>query len=258
MKYIIDYLRECNPDLLIKYCVDKHMECSFDKENLDVDKMEASYRYVLDKCKNFSEYTWFRKKYTFKFEYIPEFLSSDSVPENLSGHNRFAECFIHCFLRNKNYIKPAEGLKPWGGKGEDPNDAPEGYYNCNYDDHNEKFAVHMPWRIIVNLEAEFDESVDGFELEELMAEFLWEITFDGFEENSYQGLRKLLEDRDGEKTIPWEDVKKELNDFMENRNPDETETTTDDGFKIRFSESAVEDLKDMIREEQQSDFDERD
>jgi hypothetical protein len=242
MKYLKDYLKECNKYLLLEILANKHIELSFKpEEEHDIDLVKEGYEKVIDKCLSFGEWKLYRKKYKVWFSMQDEMFSDDD------------EKYIDVCLRNLNYIKPDDGLKPWGGSCEDKDDAPDGHYNINHNDYNERFAIHLPWRLLVSLEVDFDESVEGMELEKLMAEFIWEITFDGFEENSYQKLRNQLDQisddiKSGkEKFVDWEDAKKQIKDYIEDRTPDEPIEAGN--FKIRISESALDTLKDIASKE---------
>lgn len=247
MKYLKDYLKECNQTLLLDKIVKQHVDMSF--KECDPEKVREGYEYVLNKCLSFGEWTWWRKKHKICFERIPEVKLSDDEEDTF---------FNQAYLKNLDYVTPPEGTKPWGGKSGDENDAPDGYYNINCDKYNLRYSLHMPWRIIVNLEVEFDPSVCGIELEELMKDFLWDITFDGFEENSYQGLRKQLDEITNriesgeEELIDWEDAKKDIKDFLEDRSP--SKDTPKGDIKIKIAGSAVENLKEILSEQQKSDL----
>lgn len=244
MKTVKEYLKECNRDLLLDTVVAKHIECSFTKEDIDPEECKEGYGRVLDKLTSFGEWTWFRKQHTVWFQELPEMFAEEGEPQ----------VYIDVCLRNKNYIEPDEGLKPWGGDCEDRYDAPEGHYNINWNDYNERFSVSMPWRVVVNLEAEFDDSLNGYELENILAEFLWEVTFDGFEERSYQSMRKNLEevrdriDSGEEECIPFDEAIKDIRDYAEIRGEDDV-VETKNGMKIEFAASALEDIKEIIVED---------
>jgi len=252
MKYLIDYLRECNKEALLDKITKNHIERSFEAENEDYEAVYVGYEKVLDRLFNLPKYTWYREKYKVWFRYMPEF-----PLEYYEKDERDPEYYIDVCMRNRNYEEPPEGLKPWGGKSGDKNDAPEGHYNCNYDNYNENYATSIPWRLIVNLEVDFDDSVNGIEVEELFAEFLYEITFDGFEEKSYMKLKKELKeitariDSGEEKMIPWEDVKKELKDMIEDRTP---LSETDKNYSVKISESAFENMKEVVKKDIQKEF----
>ena len=242
MKYLVDYLRDCNRELLLDTITNKHVECSF-HEDINADECKEGYSMVLDKLLSFGEWTWFRDKYTVWFNVMDELFPEEGE----------SPVYIDVCLRNKNYIIPTEGLKPWGGKCEDRYDSPEGHYNVNWVDYNQRASTSMPWRILVNLEVEFDESVNGYELEKLLSEFLWEVTFDGFDENSYQAMRKELTDLTDrldsgeEKVYTFDEAMKEIDDFAEVRG--NTYENSDNNNIIQFSERAVSDIKEIIADD---------
>jgi len=95
--------------------------------------------------------------------------------------------FIEVCLLNLKYVKPAKGLKPWGGR-----NCPEGYYNCNANKYNQYFAVGCSnWSDIID--TKIIVKVKGLEWWKVLGEILWELTFYGFTEESHEKFITKLE-----------------------------------------------------------------
>lgn len=242
MKIFKDVIRTANHELILDKVVEIHKQSNFDVE-FDADDARNAYSRVLNKLLSFGEWTWFRDKYVLVFRVGDAFANDD-------------DSFIDTCLRNKKFEPFDESLKPWGGNYKDKNDAPDGYYNMNYENHN-KFvsASFMPWRVLINLEFEVNDGVGDIvnTTEDLIAEFLYEITFDGYSESSYtklkRSLKKQIRDIDSgkEELIPWEDVKKNIKDWVEDRTPDNP--TPSGSYSVKFSKTAFEQLKNIVADE---------
>ena len=103
------------------------------------------------------------------------------------GHKYPEVCFF-----NPNYVKPPEGLKPWGGDG-GKTPIPEGCYDCNDNKHNEFFACGFAkWSEVIDTPIINDL---GCSTEKLLAEMLWEITFYGWTEEKQGEFVAELEER---------------------------------------------------------------
>lgn len=91
-------------------------------------------------------------------------------------------------LLNPKYISPRKNLQPWGGK-----NPPKGYYNCNLNKHNKKFAFGFgDWERYTN--AKIIDDI-GLSLDEIVTEILWELTFNGFTEEEHNKLLNMLKER---------------------------------------------------------------
>lgn len=92
------------------------------------------------------------------------------------------EAFVDVSIKNLDYEgERPEGLRPWGGKPDDKHDAPEGYYNINYDNYHQCFGILFQDRKEL-IDAPVIDEV-GLSDVELVAQILWEITFYGFTED---------------------------------------------------------------------------
>jgi hypothetical protein len=93
-----------------------------------------------------------------------------------------------CFL-NLNYVKPPEGLKPWGGNSKDK--IPDGYYDGNDEKYSETFAAGFtPWSKLIDTPI-INEA--GYPLEKAVAELLWELTFYGWTEEKVKEATLKIE-----------------------------------------------------------------
>jgi hypothetical protein len=131
-----------------------------------------------------------------------------------------------CFL-NRAYVAPKAGLKPWGctnGK-----KAPKGHYDCNAHKHQRTYAAGFtPWSKVIDtpiiIEADYD-------LEKVVCEILWEITFYGWtEELNNKNIDKLKKRLD-EATKEIEEGK-----FVE------LPPKKDGGFKVIIPDSVSQDI----------------
>lgn len=156
----------------------------------------ASYTHVID------EFLSKKKTKPYKFPFLVRRLK-----DPYDG-----KIYTDVSMLNPDYVAPAEGLKPWGGRKGQP--IPEGYYNCNADKHNKVFGCGLtPWRKIIDTEI-INES--GYSLEKIVAELLWEITFYGWSETQVAGtfkdlqgrLTEALEDIDNGQYVELSDLKK--------------------------------------------------
>jgi hypothetical protein len=256
MKIFKQLIESCNRKRVLDEVVEIHLQSDFHQPAMTneefrdhVEELRDGYAHVLDTVTSYGEWTWFRKKYSLCFARY----GGDDDQFN-------PEPYIDVHLVNKNYEEPPEGAKAWGGKHNVKDDAPDGHYNCNYDNFNKHFSCGMmPWRILVNLDFTVDDTLiadyeDGVVIiEQLIAEFLYEITFHGFEENSYKELKSQLKQQmddiesGKEKLIPWEDVKKDIKDWIEDRSVDEPES--DGEYNIKISNTAVNQFKDIITDD---------
>lgn len=86
--------------------------------------------------------------------------------------------YLDVCLRNRKYVKPPKGAKPWGGrKGQR---VPKGKYNCNLNKYNERFSIMgIRWSQLIDTPIENKSKAS---LEEVVAQILWELTFDGWTE----------------------------------------------------------------------------
>lgn len=247
MKTLKDLLKEANKDSVLYKCLEIQFE-SYAKSPSDEEKLKAysAYERVYNKLISFGEWTWFRKKYKLFFHYTDDIL--------LSGCGD-SEKYIDICLLNLNFEPFDESLKPWGGKSDDKNDAPDGYFNINYKNHSKYYSMSfMPWRIIVNLEVEIDDSIceHGISMDTLLAEALYELTFEGFTESSYletkNEIKRRIDNESEEEFLDADDVIKDIKDYMEDRSPTE-QINKNGSFKIKISKTAVEDIKKFFTEE---------
>ena len=92
-----------------------------------------------------------------------------------------------CFSNPKYVGPPKKGLKPWGGK-----NPPKGHYNMNDNRYNEYFSAG--W-------ASWSKSIDlpvvnktKYSLERVVAEILWELTWNGWTEEESTGHINTIKD----------------------------------------------------------------
>jgi hypothetical protein len=248
MNIFLDTIKGSNHDMVLDKVVNIHLSSDFNQVDMDTDefknhalKTREGYQVILDKLLSYGSWTWFRDEYDLFFHTGKDLL--DSSP------------FVDVCLLNKNFEQPDESLKPWGGNSKDKDDAPDGCYNCNYHNHNKFTSISfMPWRVTVNLDFEVDESVGGLldTTEDLIAEYIYAISFDGFTETSYfelkNSLKQRLDDIDmgKEKLIDWEDAEKDIKDWAEDRTPSKS---TEGKYKVKISETALDDLKKIIKDD---------
>ena len=158
---------------------DKLFEYLYNKDNGYVGKTVKfestvkSYTHVIEELK--------KKKKTKPFKYsISVERKRDSIDEKF---------FIDVSLLNPDYVAPEKGLKPWGGK-----NPPKGYYNCNADKHNERFAFgYTSWSKLIDTTVTV--WTDKLKWWEVLAEILWELTFNGFTEKDCEKFNSMLEKR---------------------------------------------------------------
>lgn len=93
-------------------------------------------------------------------------------------------------LKNKYYVPPPSGFKPYGGESNDEGDVPQGeYYNINCDRYSKYFAIGPFWEQYVDLKLSSTYS-------DLIAisGFLYELTFHGFSQKECQDFFKDILD----------------------------------------------------------------
>lgn len=94
------------------------------------------------------------------------------------------ECYDVCLL-NENYVKPPIGARPWGGK-----NPPEGFYNINLEKYNRYFAFgYTKWSRLIDARIVNEANLES---DKLIAEILWELTFNGFTEEDNEQFMKDL------------------------------------------------------------------
>jgi hypothetical protein len=189
---------------------DQHNACASDRPTLE--KTTVSYTHVIE------ELLSKRKCNPYKYPWMVR------MAKDLLDKHKYPEVV---FL-NTNYVAPAKGLKPWGGKR-----PPPGHYNCNSDKHNKYFAAGwVPWSKMIDTEIMHEGK---FSLERMVAEILWEITFYGWTE-------KKVKNRVG-------DIKKSISKAT--REIKEGKCTTippkkKGGYKIVIPDSVVQQLKNIV------------
>jgi len=86
--------------------------------------------------------------------------------------------YLDVDLVNHNYVEPPKDAKPWGGDSNDQFDAPDGYYNINWDNYNQYFGMSFTeWIKLIDSPI---VKADNITWEEAAATFLWEMTFYGW------------------------------------------------------------------------------
>ena len=97
--------------------------------------------------------------------------------------------YVDVYMLNPDYVKPDENLKPWGGE-----NAPEGYYNCNDEKYNERFAFgYTSWKEVIDTKINVRTPITShFDWPRILAEILSELTFYGFTEKiCKKNIKKL-------------------------------------------------------------------
>ena len=101
--------------------------------------------------------------------------------------------YLDVVFVNLNYIAPPEGAKAWGGDCKTKDDAPEGHYNCNWDNHNQYFGLGLtPWSEMIDCTVEKPDTISW---EEAIAIILWEMTFYGWTSEKMEEFREELNNR---------------------------------------------------------------
>jgi hypothetical protein len=98
--------------------------------------------------------------------------------------------YIDVYFRNRKYVKPPKGKKPWDGvRGKK---IPKGKYNCNLSKYNLRYSfMGVRWSKLIDTPV---ENKAGCSNEEMLANILWELTFDGWtEEKAAENTKKLNE-----------------------------------------------------------------
>jgi len=99
--------------------------------------------------------------------------------------------YIDVSLKNQNYNPPPTNALPWGGNGKDP--IPEGFYDANDINAHEYLGFgDTSWVECVNAEVITECKVD---IDTIVAEVLWELTFYGFEEDSSANFMKEMNEK---------------------------------------------------------------
>jgi len=90
--------------------------------------------------------------------------------------------FIGVCLRNRRYVEPPKGAKPWGGvRGKA---IPKGHYNINLSKYNQRYSIMgIRWSRLIDTPIENESNCS---LEEVVSHILWELTFDGWSEEAAQ------------------------------------------------------------------------
>jgi hypothetical protein len=190
MKTFKDIIAESDHEEVLDKVVKIHFESTFKERDPEEEtKCHDAYRWVLQKLLSYGEWTWFRSKYGLFFKKTQQLLGDDE--ETLSV----------CLL----------------DKTKDDSDRDKSNASIHF----------MPWRVTVNLEVTTDDSVHQaiaageISIDDMVAEYLYEITFDGFEETGYFKMRDELKQRIAEidsgevELIPFEDVKEQMKTWIE-------------------------------------------
>ena len=99
--------------------------------------------------------------------------------------------FVDVYLRNRRYVEPLKGKEPWGGvRGKK---IPRGKYNCNLSKYNLRYSLlGIRWSKLIDtpIETKFITSP-----EQIVANILWELTFDGWTEEKAAANMEILKER---------------------------------------------------------------
>lgn len=96
--------------------------------------------------------------------------------------------YISVCLLNKKFVEPKKGLIAWSGAGRKK--APKGYYNYNLVKHNQFFALSfMPWKVLIDTPI---VNRTKLEMDEVVAEILWEFTYYGFSQKEQDNLKEKI------------------------------------------------------------------
>lgn len=131
------------------------------------------------------------------------------------------EFYYKVSLKSPKYEEePPKNLKPYGGKSDDKNDHPEGHFNFNWEGYVETYGIsgknrnRLAFGKFLLTDAAKATNVS---LSEIITEFLWELTFEGFLEKDsdefWDKIEKQAKEIKEEDLLDWKDVKKELEKF---------------------------------------------
>ena len=124
-----------------------------------------------------------------------------------------SEPYIDVCLFNKKGKSPPKGKLPWGGK----NYPRKTHYNVNSRTYNQFYAFgNTRWSKIID--AAIINKVKELDDTQLLAEILWELTFNGFTEKECEKFNKILERRlvaslkdiNNAKPISFDELKRRL------------------------------------------------
>ena len=163
-----DALKQCNMDAVCELLHQRHVDNDPTKKQHDKNSDFVAYKRVAAELLRKRK---FRSRMPVVFERI--------VEED--------ESYINVSLLNTRYVAPPENLKPWGGR-----NPPTGYYNVNLNKHIKYFAFGSNWTEYVNAKVINSANLT---VDQLVAEFLWEITFYGFSEKQSKNFFKSLTTR---------------------------------------------------------------
>jgi len=99
--------------------------------------------------------------------------------------------YLDVYLRNRRYVAPPKGKKPWGGvRGKK---MPKGKYNCNLSKYNLRYSLMgIRWSKLIDTPI---ENKAGCSNEQVIATLLWELTFDGWTEEKTAENTEILKER---------------------------------------------------------------
>ena len=88
--------------------------------------------------------------------------------------------YFDVYLRNRRYVEPPKGKKPWGGVC--GKKMPRGKYNCNLAKYNLRYSLMgIRWSKLIDTQIENEA---GCSNEQVIATLLWELTFNGWTEKT--------------------------------------------------------------------------
>ena len=200
-KIIIDLIKEANLDNIFTILANRHLKSN--------------------NAKSFDEhYKGCKKSYSATINELLSYPSCDDPYEIIvklvteKWGDYVGETYMDFTIKNNKFVRdPEPNLKPWGGKEDDENDCPDGHFNCNWYGHQRVYGTSglnrakYAWGKFI-----LDDSVVNHDIEEILAEFLWELTFEGFLEKDSQKF--------------WDDIKNDVDEASEDDwiewNTDET------------------------------------
>ncbi len=99
--------------------------------------------------------------------------------------------FVDVCLRNRRYVEPPKGAKPWGGvRGKA---IPKGHYNINLSKYSQRYSIMgIRWSKLIDTPI---ENKTNCSIEEVVAYILWELTFDGWTEAAAVEKTKAITER---------------------------------------------------------------
>ena len=149
---------------------------------VDAAETEQMYRPVIDTLMSYPPQTpgWLIRVYWTEPSVFPD---DPSLNE---------PSYLDVVFVNPNYEAPPEGAKPWGGDYKVKDDAPEGYYNCNWENYSQYFGLGLTnWNEMIDSSV---EKPDNDSWEEAIAVILWEMTFYGWTSERIEEFREELND----------------------------------------------------------------